>query len=266
MAAFVSQNVSDPYSRFAGALSSQMSVREQGSPGESDTQELSRTIRGLMESFAVTNKLLASTYGNGIVDRRNGQSYYIDVGFTLPQITNVPGDPVASDVRVLVNTSKISELVSPSLGEVDVKFAIGIDSYSIHRYDMPPSNKIFPITLVCDKLQESSGARYLALLNGEFGTALNPAAQSIVYGDMPSSLEFRIGFMDVVPVDSQGTLNRTVYPLCFNGSWPASIDGLKAPRVPGAATELLWGSANVYAMTIRLYVIPTISPRVRVNS
>ena len=263
MSSFISQHQSDPYSRFTTGVTSELAVREDGSSAQGDSEML-KTMKALLSSFALTNKLLSASYGAGVADRRSGQTYYIDVGVKIPEFEGLA--PASADVRVLVNTTRISELVSPSLGHVDVKFNIGVDSFSIHRYKTPtPANKIFPISVVCDKLQSSSNARYLTVLSGESGTALSGTAQSVFFGEIPSSLEFRIGFMDVSPNDPDGTLNRKVWPLVFTETWKDTAEGKLAPRIPDT-DELLWASSEIYAMSMRLYVIPTITPRVHVES
>ncbi len=261
MTTLTHQHASDPYSQFTTGVASELMA---GGRTPDKDAEIAKSLKELTASFALTNKLLAITYGGGGVgDRRSGQTYYIDVGFTLADVS--VGDAFA-DANIMVNTTRISELVSPSMGEVDVKFNIGVDSFSLHRYKDPtPVNQTFPISVVCDKLQSSSNARYLTTLSGESGTALSGTAQSVFFGEIPSSLEFRIGFLSPIPVDSNGVLNRTLFPIAFGPTWKDTAEGLKAPRVPNS-NNLLWNSSEIYSMSLRLYVIPTITPRVRVMS
>ena len=254
----------DLYGRFASSVAPGLAVSE-GAGTSRD--ESSAILKQLLASFTLTNKILSATsgIGSGIGDRRSGQTYYIDIGMELPDI-----DPLSAnfaETSLIVNTSRISELVSPSSGDYDIRFAIGVDSFTIHRYrDPSPLNKIWPISVVCDLLQSASNARYLCVLAGESGTALSGTAQSIFYGDLPSSLEFKIGYLSVLPVDTNGVLNRTIYPLAFGNLWKDETQqGKAAPRIIGT-DELMWASSEIYAMTLRLYVVPTITPRVRIQA
>jgi hypothetical protein len=264
MSSFVSQHESDPYSRFTTGVAGELQTTQSGAVSASDSEKMRKTLNELTASFALTNKILAATYGSGISDRRSGQTFYIDVGLSLPDVAAVSADYL--DASVLVNTTRISEMVSPSQGSCDIKFNIGVDSFSVHRYVEPTDPlKVFPITVVCDKLQSSSGSRYLTVLSGTSGTALSGTAQSVFFGEIPSSLEFRIGFMSPIPTDSNGVLNRTVFPLSFGSLWKDTAEGKKAPRVFGT-DDLLWETSHIYAMSLRLYVIPTITPRIHVQS
>jgi len=254
----------DMYGKFAGSVAGELSLAEGAGATPAETNQI---LKSLLQSFTETNSILRATSGltTGIPDRRSGQTYYIDIGLTIPDIQPASGD--YANANILVDTSRISELVSPSLGDVDIKFAIGVDSFTIHRYREPsPLNKVWPISVVCDKLQSASGARYLTVLSGESGTALSGTAQTMVFGEIPSSLEFKIGFMSPLPISTNGVLDRIVYPLAFGDAWKDDTqEGKKAPRVIGT-DELLWASSNIYAMTLRLYCIPQITPRVRFQS
>lgn len=239
-------------------------------PGQdqSDSRENRELLRQLVAAAAITNQLLAVTGGlyTGIPDRRSGQVYHIDVGVEMSAI-----DPASADFRlpsVIVNTQRISEQVCPSLGDVDLKFTIGVDSFFINRFaPVTPANKAWPIAVSCDRLQALTNARYLTQIIGDSGAALSGmTAQAVFFGELPTTLEFRFGFMSPIPVDSAGTLSRVVYPLVFGDAWKDTEAGLSAPRIPGTANELLWASSNIYSIAVRLYVIPTISPRVRVPS
>lgn len=238
-------------------------------PGQdsSDSKENRDLLRQLVAATAYTNRLIAVTGGleSGIPDRRSGQVYHIDVGVEMAAV-----DPASADFRlpsVIVNTQRIAEQVCPSLGDVDLKFTIGVDSFFINRFaPVAPPEKVWPIAISCDRLQAITNARYLTQIIGEAGAALSGmTAQAVFYGELPNSLEFKFGYMSNIPVDSAGTLSRTVFPLAFGSAWAATEAGLAAPRIPGT-TDLLWASSNIYSIAVRLYVIPTISPRVRVPS
>lgn len=238
-------------------------------PGDSESTSV---LRELLAATALQNKILTASFGteSGVADKRNGQSFYIDVGVKINQVDPAGAGLVSLIPKVLVNTSRIAELVSPSLGDVDVAYRIGIDSFSLHYWSKPAN--LFPITISCPFLQAPSGSRYFSQIIGDGGSALSGTAATIIYGELPSSLEFSFGYMNPIPVDQSGVLDTTLWPLLFNDNWLArevveSVAGRS--RFPTVRTTApldvpLWGSANIYALTVRLYVIPSITPRVRV--
>lgn len=225
-----------------------------------DAKALSKAIASLAASFAATNRILTASFGDRVADRRSDQTYYIDVGAligTAPDGAN----PISITPEIAVNTSNIAQLVSPSLGKVDLKFEIGVDSYSIHRRGTP--TRPWPITVVCPTLQAANGSRYLTLLSGENGNALSPTAKTVFYGEIPSLLNFSLGFQSPIPTDASGGLTSNLFPLVYNNAYEAIAP---IPSIPGEPAEKLWSSSEIYAVTLRLFVIPLITPRVRYDS
>lgn len=256
---FRAQHQTDPLSQFAGAA-----AREAGVDAENrNDPEMLRVMKQLLTSFMLTNRILGATYGTdtGISDRRSGQAYYIDVGILIPEAPSGP-PAISYTPRVSVNTSRIAELIAPSLGDVDLKFNIGVDAFSIHRTSPLPTNfRSWPVTVKCPLLQGQTGSRYLTVLTGDSGSALSGTAQTVFYGELPSLLEFEFGFQSPIPVDDAGGLTSVLYPLVYNDTYEA-VARPPIPVIPGSSVTL-WQSSQIYALSLRLYVLPTITPRVR---
>lgn len=241
---------------------------EAPTPGDQGTgREHLKLLKQLVDSFALTNRLLAVSYGSdgGVADRRNGTPFYIDLGIEIPLPDNSPSAPPESYIPVTtVDTSRINQLITPTLGSNDIRYTIGVDSFSVHRTAAP--DRSWPITVLAPSLQSSTGSRYLTLLAGEQGTSLSGTASSVVFDYLPSSFNVTLGFMDPIPVDASGALSSTIYPLVFNDTWlTEAVASGSIPVIPGGATSL-WTSSNIYALTIRLYIIPTITPRVVITT
>ena len=258
-----------PVSVFQSRAAAQLSELASGASQEDILKEL----RTLTQSFALTNRLLAVSYGSesGIADRRSNQSYFIEVGWLSNPLTAAALQTVSlsETPRVTVNLSRIAQLVSPNLGDYDISFTIGVDSFSVTR-DIPylknPLNanwKSWPLAIRAPALQQSTASRYLTLLTGDVGSALSGQASIRIFGDLPSIIEFDIGFLSAIPTNSDGTLDNNLKPINFTDKW--LIDNRdKIPSIVGTVPpEPLWSSSTITSGSIRFYCLPVITPRVR---
>lgn len=258
---YSAQHTSNPLSQYVESSVSATTV----AGGSTDAAEHVKLLRQLVSSFALTNRLLAVSYGadGGVADRRNGVPYYLDLGVEVP-LPNPTGPSEVYTPTITVDTSRIARQITPSLGSSDVRFTIGVDSFSVHRLN--PATKPWPIAVLAPSLQSSTGARYLTMLSGDSGNALSGTASSVVFDVLPTSFNVTLGFLDPIPTNDSGTLSAEVYPLVYNNAWEQeAIAGGDLPLIPGTI-QPLWSSSNIYAMTVRLYIIPTITPRVRLMS
>ena len=257
--AYQGQHNSDPLAQYVEASASAIAVP--GVPGTG--AEHLKLLQQLVSSFALTNRLLAVSFGpdGGVADRRNGMPFYIDLGVEIP-IPNAGGPSESYTPVASIDTSKIAQMITPTLGSNNVRFTIGVDSFSVHRTPGAPTRP-WPISVLAPSLQSVTGSRYLTLLSGDSGNALSGTASSVLFDELPSSFSVTLGFLDPIPTDASGTLSSSIYPLVYNAAWEAeALAAGVIPVIPGTATTL-WTSSNIYAVTLRLYVIPTITARTR---
>ena len=264
------QHSNRPLSAFTGSAIAEL----KGANGQASNDDLLKELKTLVAGWALTNRLLAVSYGSesGIADRRSGQSYFVEVGWLSNPLTDsvMQTNVLSETPRITVNLSRIAQLVSPSLGDYDISFTIGVDSFFLQRDNTWISSsggwKGWPLAVRCPSLQGLTGSRYLTLLVGDSGSSLSGTASVRVFGELPSILEFEIGFMKSIPTDANGNLDNTLLPCNFTDAWLIQNRG-KVPSVPDTdPPEPLWSNAAIVSGKIRFYCFQTITPRTRLLS
>lgn len=262
-----------PLDVFAGNVLSGTDIATQGM---SDSEHINtKLLRSLVASFALTQKYIAASYGinSGVPDRRNNMSYFLEISFLADPLTEtaIQTQSIYEIPRVSINTSRVGQLVSPSAQEYEIRWSVGIDSFQFQRdagyiASLGRTYRPSPIAIICPYLQQNNGSRYLNLFATDSGTALSGSATTTLFGELPPVLEFSLGIVSSLATNSSGTLNSELLPLNFTDAWlTQAVESGVVPIIPGLVpTEALYDNSAIVSGTIRLFLQPTITPRVKI--